>query len=119
MQAKVTRRAQLTGDNGRFRKTSGRWLGDEAEQSEWHSAERGSERIPCRKKWEEGTGGMEMENNKEQRWWFKKVGPAQAPLQIRAGRGRARRTLKAGSQSALSAISPPPDRPTIDETTHC
>lgn len=66
-----------------------------------------------------GPGGVEMENNKEQRWWFKKVGPAQAPLQIRAGRGRARRTLKAGSQSALSAISPPPDRPTIDETTHC
>lgn len=57
MQPEVTRMAQLTGNNGQFRKASGRWLGVEAEQSEWHSAERGSERIPCRKKGEEGTGG--------------------------------------------------------------
>lgn len=100
MQVEVTRGTQsTTEDNDQFRRRVG---GDcvlrrnkvnviqrKEEVKEFPAARKGSE-----------DGGLGIGNNKEKRWWFKKVGPAQAPLQIRAGRGRARRTLKAGSQSA-------------------
>lgn len=42
--------------------------------------------MPCREKGGGGGYGKKgIVSNKEKRWWFKKVGPAQAPLQIQKG----------------------------------
>lgn len=49
---------------------------------------------------------MGMENNKEKRWWFKKAGPAQAPVADQGRKGPRPPHLEGRGPFGLSAISP-------------